>query len=110
MERLVLQHSRNLHLHLSPSTAHLVLPADPELDGAVLTFPQVHDLGAGAFGTVMLMRHKKDQRPIALKCLMREAITKTTHKEHVLSEKPAAAVEVSREQSLQPPGQAPFHP
>ena len=47
----------------------------------------MHDLGQGGFGSVMLMRHRTDERPIALKCLLRSALTKPTLREHVLSEK-----------------------
>ena len=47
----------------------------------------VADLGQGGFGSVMLMRHRGDERPLALKCLLRSAITKPQMREHVVSEK-----------------------
>ena len=47
----------------------------------------VADIGGGGYGTVMLMRHKRDKQPIALKVMRRERIQQPKQKLHVLSEK-----------------------
>ena len=47
----------------------------------------VTDLGGGGYGTVMLMRHKRDKTPVAVKVLLRDVIVKRKQCAHVLSEK-----------------------
>lgn len=72
-----------LRTHLEMVAKHHVIPEKLELG----QLEHISDLGAGAFGTVMLMRHRQDHRPIALKCLLRDEIKKKSHRDHVLSEK-----------------------
>ena len=47
----------------------------------------VADLGAGQYGTVLLMRDRRDDTPVALKLMRRDAVVKARQCKHVLSEK-----------------------
>jgi CRP-like cAMP-binding protein len=75
--------SAKLQAHLQRIANSHVIPEVFDLS----MLQHVTDLGSGAFGTVMLMRHNVDSRPLALKCLLRDAITKESTKQHVLAEK-----------------------
>ena len=47
----------------------------------------VADVGSGGYGTVMLMRDKRNDRPIAIKCLRRDMLDRAKVRARVLSEK-----------------------
>jgi len=46
----------------------------------------VADIGGGGYGTVLLMRNKKNSNPIAMKVMLREEVEKRKQCEHVMSE------------------------
>jgi len=47
----------------------------------------VADIGSGGYGTVVLMRHKTDNQPVAVKVLVREVVVQRQQCAHVMSER-----------------------